>query len=47
MRRGTTPTLTFTLPKEIDIAEMYVTFSQNGKTVLEKRKDEVITGYLA
>lgn len=42
MRRGTTPTLTFTLPEEIDIAEMYVTFSQNGKTVLEKSKDEVI-----
>ncbi len=42
MRRGTTPTLTFTLPEEIDIAEIYVTFSQNGKTVLEKNKDEVI-----
>lgn len=37
MIRGTTPTLEFTLPFDTSlIAEMYVTMTQNGKTVLEK-----------
>lgn len=38
MQRGTTQTLTFTLPEEIDIAELYITFNQNKGTVLEKSK---------
>ena len=37
MIRGTTPTLEFTLPFDKSlIAEIYVTMTQNGKTVLEK-----------
>ena len=37
MIRGTTPTLEFTLPFDTSlIAEIYVTMTQNGKTVLEK-----------
>ncbi len=37
MIRGTTPTLEFTLPFDTSlIAEMYVTMTQNDKTVLEK-----------
>lgn len=41
MKRGTTPTITFTLPEEINIAELYITFSQNKRTVLEKKLDDV------
>ena len=38
MRRGTTPTLTFTTPYAGDlIADGYITFNQRGKTVVEKR----------
>lgn len=40
MQRGTTQTLTFTLPEEIDIAELYITFNQNKGTVLEKSKSD-------
>lgn len=37
MIRGTTPTLEFTLPFDADLLNcMYVTISQDGKTVLEK-----------
>lgn len=41
MRRGTTQQLTFMLPEAISIAALYITFSQNGKTVLEKTLDDV------
>lgn len=45
MRRGTTQTLTFTLPEEIAIDEVFITFRQNHKNVLEKgRADITING---
>lgn len=41
MIRGTTPRLEFTLPFDTDLlAEAYVTLSQQGKTVIEKRLEE-------
>lgn len=37
MIRGTTPTLTFTLPMDCsELQEAYVTFVQNGNIVLDK-----------
>lgn len=36
MRRGTNPLLTFELPEPITISALYITFQQNGTTVLEK-----------
>lgn len=39
--RGTTQTLTFTLPEEIMIDALYITFAQGGKTVLEKSLNDV------
>lgn len=41
MRRGTTPTLTFTLPYDIAISALYITFVQGDKTILEKTIDDV------
>ena len=44
MWRGTTPTYTFTLPDGVnleDFSSVYLTFAQNGHTVLEKTKDEL------
>ena len=44
MWRGTTPTLTFTLPDGVsleDFSTVYLTFAQNGHNVLEKTKDEL------
>ena len=44
MWRGTTPTYTFTLPDGVrldDFIAAYLTFSQNGRTVLEKTKSEL------
>ena len=44
MWRGTTPVHSFTLPEGVelrDFAVVYVTYSQGGKTVLEKNKDEL------
>ena len=39
MIRGTTPTLEFTLPFEVDlIAEAYVTISQNQSVVIDNSK---------
>lgn len=43
MIRGTTPTLAFTLPFSAEnIAELYITFTQCGKQVIEKSLDECI-----
>ena len=39
MRRGTTPTHTFTIPEDIDVSSMvaiFITYSQFSKTQLEK-----------
>ena len=44
MWRGTTPVHTFTLPEGIvldDFDVVYVTYSQSGRTVLEKNKNEL------
>ena len=44
MRRGTTPTYSFTLPagmKLRDFTAAYLTFSQSGHTVLEKTINEL------
>lgn len=44
MRRGTTPTHTFTIPDDIDISAwvvIYITYSQFGRTQLEKNIDEI------
>ena len=44
MRRGTTPTLTLTIPYEAsEINSGYITFAQDGITILEKElSDEAI-----
>lgn len=37
MIRGTTPSIRFDLPIDVDLVDcMYLTISQNGKTVIEK-----------
>lgn len=44
MRRGTTPTHTFTFPDEVVVAglgEILITYSQDGRTVLEKSKADL------
>lgn len=43
MRRGTTPTLTFTMPFTADqVAVVYITFSQGPSVVLEKSEDVAV-----
>lgn len=42
MRRGTTPTHTFTSDLDLRSAEvMYMTYKQNGKTILERDLDGI------
>lgn len=41
MKRGTTQKLTFTMPEEISIGVLYITFKQGNKIVLEKTLDDV------
>lgn len=44
MRRATTPTHTFTFPEDIevgDVTEALITYSQCGKTILEKTLDDL------
>ncbi len=42
MYRGTTPTLYFTMPFDsTGISQLYITFNQEGKTVLEKTYDDI------
>ena len=44
MRRGTTPTHTFTIPDEVSVPAMqviYITYAQFGRTVLEKDIDDI------
>ena len=48
MWRGTTPTHTFTLPDGMsaeDFSTAYITYSQNGCTVLEKTVSDIVPGY--
>lgn len=41
--RGTTPTFDFVIPFTSDsIDEIYITFYQNGETVVEKRRSDVV-----
>lgn len=44
MRRGSTPTLKFELPLEIDnnVTKLRLTFEQNDKTVVEKTEKEIM-----
>lgn len=42
MRRGTTQQIIFALSEAIDMAALYITFQQGGKTVLEKTLDDVV-----
>jgi hypothetical protein len=42
MRRGTTQQIIFALSESIDMAALYITFQQGGKTVLEKTIDDVV-----
>lgn len=47
MRRATTPTHTFTFPKTVPIetiTEMTVTYSQCGKTILQKTLSDMVAG---
>ena len=42
MRRGTTPTNTFTVDVDLRQAtELYVTYQQNGETIFEKTLEDV------
>lgn len=46
MRRATTPTHTFTLPDEVPVgslSKVLLTYSQNGKTILEKSLPDLTT----
>lgn len=42
MLRGTTQTLTFTLPEKIDMETLYISFAQNDDIVLEKELGDVL-----
>lgn len=39
MRRGTTPRHTFQVDIDLTDAEVYITYAQNGSTVLEKTEE--------
>ena len=42
--RGTTPTHSFTLPDElngVELAALYITYRQDGKTVIEKDRSSI------
>lgn len=36
MRRGTTPTNTFSVPIDLSAATVFITYAQSGRTVIEK-----------
>lgn len=42
-RRGSTPTNTFEVDLDLTGATVFITYRQNGKTILEKSEDVVIT----
>lgn len=45
MRRATTPTHIFTFPDTVEVAtvtEVLISYSQNGKTLLEKTLDDLV-----
>lgn len=42
MRRGTTPTNTFTVDLDLTLAQvLYITYKQGGRTVIEKKLEDV------
>lgn len=42
MRRGTTPTHTFKTPIDLTgVSEIFMTYAQSGRKVLEKTKDDI------
>lgn len=41
MRRGTTPTNTFEVDRDLTEARVYVTYSQMGKVVIEKTNEDL------
>ena len=44
LQRGTTPVHSFTLPdelKDVDFAALYITYRQDGKTVIEKDRSSI------
>ena len=44
LQRGTTPVHSFTLPdelKDVDFSALYITYKQDGKTVLEKDRNSI------
>lgn len=41
MRRGTTPTHTFSVDVDLTDADVYVTYSQDGEVVLEKTGEDL------
>ena len=41
MRRGTTPTNTFSVPIDLSAATVYITYAQSGRTVIEKTGDDL------
>ena len=44
LQRGTTPVHSFTLPdemKDVDFAALYITYKQDGKTVIEKDRSSI------
>lgn len=42
MRRGTTPTHTFKSPVDLtDAVELFMTYRQGGKTIIEKSLDDI------
>lgn len=42
MKRGTTPTNTFEVDRDLTEAKVFITYSQNGKTVFEKTGDDLV-----
>ena len=41
MRRGTTPTNTFSVPIDLSAATVFITYAQSGRTVIEKTGDDL------
>lgn len=44
MRRGTTPTNTFTLDLDLSAATVFITYGQSGKPIIEKTGEDLTFG---
>ena len=40
--QGTTPTHSFTLPSDMDVSDFIVSYSQCGKEILKKTKEDCV-----